>query len=71
MNLEVLEPHPHRVLAAFRRGEFDGLEIVGRADETAFFQLCLREKLLAALADTMPTARTKAEVPPWFILAAT
>jgi len=70
MNLELLEPHPRRVLEAFRRGEFDGLEIVGRADEKAFFELCFREKLLEGLAETMPTARQKEEVPRWLILAA-
>jgi hypothetical protein len=70
MDLELVEPHPRRVLDAFRRGEFDGLEIVGRADEKAFFELCLREKLLDALAQAMPTARQKEEVPRWLVLAA-
>ncbi len=70
MDLELVEPHPRRVLEAFRRGEFDGLEILGRADEKAFFELCFRERLLEALAQAMPTARKKEEVPRWFILAA-
>ncbi len=70
MNLELVEPHPRRVLEAFRRGEFDGLEIIGRADEKAFFELCFREQLLEALAEDMPTQRQKEEVPRWFILAA-
>ena len=70
MDLELVEPHPRRVLEAFRRGEFDGLEIIGRADEKAFFELCFQEKLLEALAVPMPTARKKEEVPRWFILAA-
>ena len=70
MDLALVEPHPRRVLEAFRRGEFDGLEIVGRADEQAFFELCFREQLLDALAQGMPTARKKEEVPRWFILAA-
>lgn len=70
MNLALVEPHPRRVLEAFRRGEFDGLEILGRADEKAFFELAFREHLLDALAKTMPTARKKEEVPRWFILAA-
>ena len=70
MDLALVEPHPRRVLEAFRRGEFDGLEIVGRADEKAFFELCFREHLLEALAETMPTARKKEEVPRWFLLAA-
>lgn len=58
------------MLEAFRRGEFDHLEIIGQADEKAFFELCFKEKLLEALAQPMPTARKKEEVPPWFILAA-
>jgi len=58
------------VLEAFRQGEFDGLEIVGQADEKEFFELCFREKLLEELAGSMPTARKKEEVPGWFLLAA-
>ena len=70
MDLELVEPHPRRVLEAFRRGEFDALEVLGQADEKAFFELCFREKLLDRLAATMPTARKKEEVPRWFVLAA-
>jgi len=70
MDLELVESHPRRVLEAFRQGQFDGLEVLGQADEKAFFELCFREKLLDALADTMPTARKKEEVPRWFVLAA-
>ncbi len=70
MDLTLVEPHPRRVLEAFRRGEFDGLEILGRADEKAFFELGFREQLLDALAEPMPTARQKEEVPRGFILAA-
>lgn len=70
MNLELLEEHPRRVLEAFRLGEFDGLEILGQADEKAFFELCLREGILKSLASSMPTAREREEVPKWFILAA-
>lgn len=68
MDLELVEPHPRRVLEAFRQGDFDGLEILGQADEKAFFELCLQEKMLETLADSMPTARKKAEVPKWFVL---
>ncbi len=68
--MDLVEPHPRRVLEAFRQGEFDGLEILGQADEKAFFELGFREKLLEALADCMPTARKKEEVPKWFVLAA-
>ena len=70
MDLELVEPHPQRVLEAFRQGDFEGLEILGQADEKAFFELCFREKMLEALAQSMPTARKKEEVPKWFVLAA-
>lgn len=58
------------MLEAFRAGEFDQIEIIGEADERDFFELCFKEKLLEALAEGMPTARKKQEIPPWFILAA-
>jgi hypothetical protein len=70
MSLELIEPHPRRVLEAFREGDFDGIEIIGRADEKAFFELCFREKMLEALAEEMPTDRQKEEVPRWFVLTA-
>lgn len=70
MNLELVEPHPQRVLEAFRQGCFDGLEIIGQGDEKEFFELCFKNKILSALAQSMPTARKKEEVPRWFILAA-
>ena len=68
--LRFIEYHPQRVLEAFRRGEFDQLEIIGQADEKEFFELCFKEKILDALADPMPTPRQKEEVPKWFVLAA-
>jgi hypothetical protein len=70
MNLSIVEYHPQSVLAAFRRGEFDGLEVIGQADERDFFQRCVQERILSRLADSMPTHRQKEEVPRWFILAA-
>ena len=69
MDLRVIEHHPQRVLEALRRGEFDGLEIVGEADERDFFERLFREKLLVRLAGTMPGKPKKEEVPRWFILA--
>lgn len=68
--MELIEHHQQQVLEAFRRGEFDQIEIIGHADEKEFFELCLREKMLEALAKAMPTARKKEEVPLWFELAA-
>jgi hypothetical protein len=35
-DLRLIEYHPQRVLEAFRRGEFDQLEIIGQADEGIF-----------------------------------
>src|SRR5438552_17941860 len=69
-DLAIIEHHPRRVLEAFRRGEFDQIEIIGQADEKEFLELCDKEKLLEALAKDMPTPRKKEEVPRWFILAA-
>ena len=68
--MEIIEPHQQAVLEAFRRGEFDQIEIIGHADEKEFFELCLKEKMLEALAKEMPTERKKEEVPLWFQLAA-
>jgi hypothetical protein len=69
-DLNLIEHHPQRVLEAFRRGEFDQLEIIGQADEKEFFELCFKEKMLDTLAKEMPTPRKKEEVPRWFVLAA-
>jgi len=68
--VELIEHHQQQVLEAFRRGEFDQIEIIGYADEKQFFELCFREKILEALAQKMPTARKKEEVPRLFQLAA-
>ena len=38
MNLTFIEYEPQKVLAAFRQGQFDGLEVIGQADERDFFQ---------------------------------
>lgn len=70
MDLQILEHHPQRVLEAFRRGEFDSLEVISQADERDFFQRCFQARILARLAESMPSARKKHEVPRWFILAA-
>ncbi len=70
MNLTLIEYQPQKVLQSFRRGEFDGLEVIGQADERDFFHRCFQEHLLEKLAASMPTARKKEEVPRWFILAA-
>ena len=32
-DLEIIEHHPQSVMEAFRRGEFDQIEIIGEADE--------------------------------------
>jgi hypothetical protein len=70
MDLSFIEYEPQKVLEAFRRGEFDGLEVIGQADERDFFHRCFQERLLEKLSETMPSARKKQEVPRWFILAA-
>ena len=70
MNLSFIEYEPQKVLEAFRRGEFDNLEVIGQADERDFFHRCFQERLLQKLANSLPSARKKQEVPRWFILAA-
>lgn len=70
MNLSFVEHQPQKVLQAFRRGEFDNLEVISQADERDFFERCFGERILETLAQSMPTARKKEEVPRWFILAA-
>jgi hypothetical protein len=70
MNLSFVEHEPQKVLQAFRRGEFDNLEVISQADERDFFERCFGERILQTLAQSMPTARKKEEVPRWFILAA-
>jgi hypothetical protein len=70
MDLQFIEHHPQRVLEAFRRGDFDALEVIGQADERDFFERCFQQRILLKLAQSMPTARKKEEVPRWFILAA-
>jgi hypothetical protein len=45
------------VLEAFRRGEFDQIEVVGQADEKEFFELCFKEKILEALAKALIKVR--------------
>jgi hypothetical protein len=65
-----LSPIPAACWRPFVGGEFDGLEIIAREDETAFFERGFRERLLDALAAQMPTQRDKEEVPRWFILTA-
>lgn len=58
------------MLAAFRQGEFDALEILGQADERDFFERCFQARLLPQLAQDLPSKRKKLEVPRWFLLAA-
>jgi hypothetical protein len=70
MNLSFVEHQPQKVLQAFRRGEFDNIEVISQADERDFFERCFQERILETLAQSMPTARKKQEVPRWFILAA-
>jgi len=48
MNQTFIEYQPQKVLAAFRQGEFDGLEVIGQANERDFFQRCFQERLLVS-----------------------
>ena len=57
------------MLEAFRRGEFDAVEVVSEAAERDFFQFLGSQALLHELAESYPTPRVKEEVPVWFYLA--
>jgi hypothetical protein len=57
------------VLEAFRRGEFDGVEVVSEVAERDFFQFLGAQRLLQELATSYPSPRVKEEVPVWFYLA--
>ena len=57
------------MLEAFRRGEFDGVEVVSEIAERDFFQFLGAQRLLQELAASYPSPRVKEEVPVWFYLA--
>lgn len=70
--LVLYEYDKESVLEAFRRGEFDAVEVVSEVAEREFFRfLGLDEgSILQELAASYPTPRKKEEVPVWFYLAA-
>ena len=70
LDLNIIEHHPQRVLAAFRRGDFDQLEIVGQADEEGVLRVVLQRKDFGGLGQRVPHGPKKEEVPLWFLLAA-
>jgi hypothetical protein len=57
------------VLEAFRRGEFDAVEVVSEVAEREFFRFLGAHRLLQDLAASYPSPRVKQEVPVWFYLA--
>jgi hypothetical protein len=57
------------VLEAFRRGEFDAVEVVSEVAERNFFQFLGVQRILQDLAASYPSPRVKEEVPVWFYLA--
>src|SRR2546428_338648 len=68
-DLIVFEHDKEFVLEAFRRGEFDAVEVVSEIAERNFFHFLGSEKLLQDLAESYPTPRVKEEVPVWFYVA--
>jgi hypothetical protein len=68
-DLIVFEHDKEFVLEAFRRGEFDGVEVVNEIAEHNFFHFLRSQGLLQDLAASYPTPRVKEEVPVWFYLA--
>ncbi|MGH7411875.1 MAG: transposase [Candidatus Methylomirabilis sp.] len=69
-DLVLLEHDKERVLEAFRRGEFDAVEVVNEIAERNFFAFLRNQRLLEELAESYPTPRVKEEVPVWFYVAA-
>jgi hypothetical protein len=65
----LFEYDKERVLEAFRRGEFDAVEVVSEVAERDFFAFLRSQRLLAELAESYPTPRVKEEVPVWLYLA--
>jgi len=67
--LHAFEEDQSAVIADFRAGRFDYLEVASRVTEARFFRYLLEEGDLEALAATYPTPRKKEEVPLWLYLA--
>lgn len=67
--LHAFEENKEAVLADFRAGRFDYLEVASRVTEARFFRYLLEEGDLSGLASTYPTPRKKEEVPLWLYLA--
>ena len=65
----IFEYDKERVLAAFRSGEFDAVEVVNEVVERDFFAFLRSQRLLHELAESYPTPRVKEEVPCWLYLA--
>ena len=57
------------VLQKLRAGEFDYIETGSEVFESEFFRFIGSQRILAALAETYPTPRSKEEVPVWLALA--
>ena len=68
-HLQALEEDRQAVVADFRAGRFDHLEVASRVTEARFFRYLLEEGDLEGLAATYPTPRRKEEVPLWLYLA--
>ena len=67
--LQLFERDDDRVVAAFRRGEFDYVEGVGEVNETDFFRTIASTKVLEKLVQTYPSPREKHDVPLWVYIA--
>jgi len=67
-DVHAFEEDREAVLADFRKGRFDYLEVASRVTEARFFRYLLEEGDLESLAATYPTPRVKEEVPLWIYL---
>ena len=68
VDIATFEQDRQAVLADFRKGKFDYIEVASRIREAEFFRHLLNEGDLDELAATYPTPRQKEEVPIWLYL---
>ena len=69
MDLVIFEENKPMVLRALESGEFDYIETASEVFETEFFKYIGAKSILANMARTYPTPRSKEEVPLWFYIA--
>src|SRR5260370_16482063 len=69
MDLVVFESNNAFVIAEFRAGRFDYVELASDVAETKFFQFLFGQQIVAKLAQHYPTPRQRELVPRWMYLS--